>query len=228
MVELKDMKKDDLLRYIAQREAEHLAELTEIRVQLFNQESLQKRLIEIERRISLQDQYVRRDCVELANIPEDIPNGPELEKVVCDIFKSAGVKVSERSFHAIHWLKNNRSVIAKVVNRRDASAILQAKKLVRNLNANSKKKLGLDKDKTIYINESLCGKFRQLLGICNTLFKQKMIEKFYTVNGVVKIVKDGGTVSLSHMNDLTNLFGDKIQDLNDAHRRKLEARNDGI
>ena len=55
------------------------------------------------------------------------------------VFNEAGIKVTARDFHAIHRKKGKPIVIAKLVNRRDALAILRAKGRVRNFDANTKK-----------------------------------------------------------------------------------------
>ena len=92
--------------------------------------------------------------------------------------------VTKRDFHAIHRLRNQAVVIAKCVNRRDASAILRAKKKLREVDAAAKTKLGV-KGK-VYANESLCPEYRRLFGICTALFRQKKLASSYTINGTIK------------------------------------------
>ena len=75
----------------------------------------------------------------LVFLPESIKDQAALEKKVVEVFNHAGVNVTERDFHAIHRLKKNSVIIAKCVNRRDATAILRAKSKLRDT---AKKKLG--------------------------------------------------------------------------------------
>ena len=83
-------------------------------------------------------------------------------------FEEAGVKVTKRSFHAIRRLRNKKVVVAKLVNRRDALALLRNKKKLRELSPYGKKKLKTNK---VYVNESLCPIYKRILGTCNALLK---------------------------------------------------------
>ena len=60
-------------------------------------------MIVIEKRIAEQEQYFKRETVELVGLPDNT-NGGELEDAVIKTFKEAGVKVTKRSFNAIHRL----------------------------------------------------------------------------------------------------------------------------
>ena len=84
-------------------------------------------MIAIEKRIAEQEQYSRRETVELVGIPDNTNDG-ELEDAVIKTFEEAVVK---RSFHAIHRFRNKKVVIAKLINRRDALALLRNKKKLR-------------------------------------------------------------------------------------------------
>ena len=80
-------------------------------------------------------------------------------------------------------------------------------------------KLNIPGTQKVYINESLCGPFRYLMGKCNSLFKRKHISGFYTINGCVKIIllaaegdTEGVTAPVSHIQDLYYLFGTDLID----------------
>ena len=171
---------------------------------------IKKRTITIERRLAEQEQYSRRECVELVGLPQDT-NGGELEELVVQAFETAGVHVQKRDFHAIHRMKDNKTVIAKLVNRRDSISILKKKKKLRQLNEDEKAKL---KSSKIYINESLCRPYRQLLGKSNALYKKSYINSFYTTNGKIKIHFDGQhgeeISTITHVTDLYDIFGEEI------------------
>ena len=83
-------------------------------------------------------------------------------------FEEARVKVTKRSFHAIRRLRNKKVEVAKLVNRRDALALLRNKKKLRELSPYGKKKLKTNK---LYVNESLCPIYKRILGKCNALLK---------------------------------------------------------
>ena len=74
--------------------------------------------------------------------------------------------------------------MAKLVNRRDALALLRNKKKLRELSPDRKRKLKTNK---AYVNESLCSSYKRILSKCNALLKKKCIASFYTVNEKIKI-----------------------------------------
>ena len=123
-----------------------------------------------------QGQYSRRECVELVGLLNNI-DGEELKNAVVKAFQVAGINIGRRNFHAVYTLANQRVVISKLTNRRDAIEILKQKKKLRTLSAEDQRKLNCQK---IYVNESLCPKYRQLLGKCNALFKRGECIGFYT------------------------------------------------
>lgn len=205
--EYKKMGKDQLIELLVVKD-EVLkglkARLDKVEDQLKNQ-SLAQRIIDIERRGFNQQQYTRRESVEIVGLPEYLENDA-LEKKVVEVFEHAGVMVNKRDFHAIHRLRKSSVVIAKCVNRRNAIAILRAKKKLRETSDDDKKKLGV-KGK-VYINESLCPEFRRILGICNALHKKRLLSSFYTINGALKVSRDGGEkLTIGHISDLYELVG---------------------
>ena len=234
---LASLKKDELILFIAEQESRNSdlllnmskeitsmkGEIAALRDCSVIQTGFSSRLVDVERRIALQEQYSRRECIDIVNIPENVADA-DLENTVVQIFSSAGVKVNKRDFHAIHRKKVRTTVIAKLVNRRDAIDILRAKGFVRNFSSDTKKHLKLPTDTKIYINENLCPSFSRLMGISNKLFKQKVIAGFYTVNGILRLkLTDGSTKSITHVVDLRNLFGDVVDRIMKEHADARKA-----
>ena len=83
--------------------------------------------MEIEKQLSDQEQYTRRECVKLVGLPTEL-HGDQLEDHVVDVLRTAGAQVNKRSFYVIHQLKNKNVMIAKLVNRWDALSVLREKK----------------------------------------------------------------------------------------------------
>ena len=164
------------------------------------------RIEALERSSYRQEQYSRRECIEIVGLSEEFSDQDALEERVVEVFQAAGVNVKARDFHAIHPLKNQKVIIAKCVNRRDAIAILRAKRSLREADDSTKKKLGA-KGK-IYINESLCPAYRRLFGVCNALFRKKLLSSSYTINGTIMVcTEEGGEKkSIGHLNDLKVIF----------------------
>ena len=172
------------------------------------------RVVEIEKRVAEQEQYSRRECVELCGLPEDV-DGEDLVDLVIDAFDAAEVPVTRRDFHAVHRLRNKKIVIAKLVNRQDATKILRNKKKLREMDNQTQTKL---RSKKVYVNESLCGTYRKLLGKCNALQRKKYLTSFYTINGKLKIKYDNNIEEISHENDLKEIFGEAIvNEINAEH-----------
>lgn len=168
------------------------------------------RIERLERDSFQQAQYSRREAIEIVGLPETIKDQGTLEKKVIEVFNHAGVDVDSRNFHAIHRLKKNSVVIAKCVNRRDSVAILRAKRKLREMDDDEKKKLGVSGK--VYINESLCPEYRRLFGICNALYKQKHLSSSYTINGKILVARDrdGEKKNIGHINDLISMFDQDI------------------
>ena len=93
---------------------------------------INKRTVDLEKKMAELEQYSRREYVELIGLPEDT-HGEELENSVVQAFEIAGVNVVKHNFHAIHWLGNSKIVIARLVNRWNAIKILRNKKKLREL-----------------------------------------------------------------------------------------------
>ena len=143
----------------------------------------------------------------------DNTNDGELEVAVINTFEEAEVKVTKRSIHAIHRLRNKKVVIAKLVNRRDALVLLRNKKKLRELSPNGKRTMKTNK---VYVNEYLCPSYKRIIGKCNALLKKKYITLFYTVNGKIKITYEANngnaTSVLNHKEDLLEILGKDIMD----------------
>ena len=77
--------------------------------------------------MSQQEQHSRRECFELVELPNNIDKD-KLENALVKTFQVAGINVGRRNFHAVHRLAEQRVVIAKLTNRRDAIDILRQKK----------------------------------------------------------------------------------------------------
>ena len=127
-----------------------IEELKRERVAFNPKKNINRRTVDLEKKMAELEQYSRRECVELIGLPEDT-HGEELENSVVQAFEIARVNVEKRDFHAIHWLGNSKMVIAKLVNRRDAIKVLRNKKKLREVPRSGKQKLRVEK---IYVNES--------------------------------------------------------------------------
>ena len=207
----KEEEYEKLVKELKQNVKEIKNELNEIksrRVSSSVRDNFGRRLVQIERRLAEQEQYTRRECVDIVGLLENLKG----EAAVLNIFQVAVVPIKKRNFHAIHRLRNTRVVIAKVCNHRDAIAILTNKEKLRELSQDGNKKL---KSQKIYVNESLYPAYKRTLGKCNALLKKKYVDAFYTINRKVKIkygCRNGQeTTEKSHEKNLIKAFGIDIK-----------------
>ena len=77
--------------------------------------------------MSEEEQYSRRECIELVVLPNKI-NGKDLDNAVVKTFQVAGINIRRRNFHAVQRLADQRVMIAKLTNRREAMDLLRQKK----------------------------------------------------------------------------------------------------
>ena len=144
------------------------------------------------------NQYGRRDCIELTNIPESIPQ-QKLEQYVIEVLKNAEVTVTKRDLVAVHRLGPykrglNRTVIVKFINRKDANRAIKCK-------SNLKKNASMKK---IRIRENLCPSRKQIF---NKLYKKLMndeIQDLWTQNGNIYITlhNDRDSILIEHISDV--------------------------
>jgi seryl-tRNA synthetase len=96
---------------------------------------LEKKMQALETEINLQQQYSRRECLEIVGIPlseaADGNGGDVLEGKVLEIFKAIGVEMSSNDVQACHRLKGNDRVIIKLSNRKHVHQVLTNKRKLR-------------------------------------------------------------------------------------------------
>ena len=74
----------------------------------------------LERKCTANEQYSRRECLEISGIPDSIPNN-NLEETVLKIFSETGVSVNSRDVEACHRLNQKakpKKVIIKLSKRK--------------------------------------------------------------------------------------------------------------
>ena len=100
-------------------------------------EVLHGRLIEVERKTFINEQYSRKEFLEISGIPESIDDN-QLESTVCSVLNSIGSPVSPDGIQACHRIsKKNKNVILKLVRRKDCFNTLQAKRKLDDVDLNS-------------------------------------------------------------------------------------------
>ena len=112
---------------------------------------LQEKIISLERHCSENDQYSRRESVEISGLPESIKDDV-LEEKVLEVFGKIGVFIDKSNVEACHRLKSkikpNKTII-KLSRRKDVSEILTNKKKLKDKDLTD---IGIEDQ--VYINES--------------------------------------------------------------------------
>ena len=83
----------------------------------------------MERQCWANNQYSRRECLEISGFPESIEN-KDLENLTLQIFEKIDISVDPENVEDCHWVKTQRSkkVIIKLSRRKDANKIRSEKK----------------------------------------------------------------------------------------------------
>ena len=161
----------------------------------------------VERKCWANEQYSRRDYLDISGIPESIKDD-DLEDCVLKIFNECDTPVDPANIEACHRLKSKvrpKKVIIKLYKRKDVFSILQRKKKLKSVDIT---KVGLPQGSLVFINQSLCSYYKYLWSICKRLHSKKRIHSFWVSNRNVNLrVRENTPVLLvSHLNDLEKHF----------------------
>ena len=168
--------------------------------------------IEFERDTGELQQYIRRNNIEIAGIPDSVGQN-ELEKKVIEIAKAVDIDVTENDIEACHRLqsrnrqKGPKRTIVRFVNRKFAEKLLKKGKMFKDRKIVEKAKLS----NIIYINNNLCSYYRYLWGKVKGLYDRNAIDSFWVFNGRINIRfadNPDEVMKVTHLNDLINCFPD--------------------
>jgi hypothetical protein len=171
-------------------------------------DSLKSRLSEVELKLDEQEQYSRRNTVEILGIPEK-PREDVLETVM-EVCGALEMGVDAGSIDACHRLKkrNNRptsAIVVKFVRRSDADRLLQLRK---KKGAFTTKSIGFPGESSIYVNRSLTACRRVLFAKAKEQ-QRRHGWKYVWLDGAGRVKvrsEDGGSVrTVRCEKDLTSL-----------------------
>ena len=130
-----------------------------------------------ERKCWANEQYSRRECLEILGIPDSISYN-DLESKLCDIFREYDADIDPFNIEACHRLKSNhwpKKVIVILAKSKDALKILRGKKKLKTTELCQK---GFPPNTIVFINESLCSYYRFLWSECKKFWSKKFIVSF--------------------------------------------------
>ena len=137
--------------------------------------NLCKKITTMERQCWANNQYSRRECLEISGIPENIEN-KDLENLIFKIFEKIDISVDPENVEDCHWVKTQRSkkVIIKLSRRKDANKIRSEKKKLKGKNL-----IWLGINTPVYINDSMCIYYKKIWANCKKLHNSKLIYAFW-------------------------------------------------
>ena len=156
----------------------------------------------LERKCDANEQYSRRECLEISRFPDIIPN-KNLEETILKIFSETGVTINSRDVKACHRLNqkaNPQKVIIKLLKRKDVARVMNNKKKLKSMKPQN---IGLTSGCKTYITESLCICYKYLWWKCKLLQTRGSIQSFWVTNGSIRIRHQNDEVtSVTHIEDL--------------------------
>ena len=166
--------------------------------------SLNERLIALERQCWANAQYSRRECLEITGIPSSVSD-KDLEEVVCKAITKAGVDITADDIEDCHHVGNKGQTIIKFGKRKVSRQVLSVRK---DLNKVKMSDIDLTGQSTLYINQSLCPYYRMLWSKTKTLYQKGKIDSFYVSNGNIKIrlQENARPITISHTHDFIKYF----------------------
>ena len=170
---------------------------------------LESNLKEVERQIWSNEQYSRRNNIELQGLPDSVPHS-ELEDKIIEVFSAIDVHVQSDQIEACHRLPSKSSpqpVIIKFVNRKNCDLIMANKKKFTSCDKTS---LGFDESVKFYVCDNLSPANKRISWKCRQLKRANKISSTWSQNGVVHIrVVDGERYKkITHNSDLESMFPD--------------------
>ena len=168
-------------------------------------DTFKNRIIALERKCWGNEQYSRRECLEISGVPEETTDS-QLEEKVREIFDKIDSTVKAKNIEACHWIKTKRGgrrVIVKLSKRKDADRIRKNKKKLKSTDLSSLNVRG-----PVYINDSLCNYYKSLWSKCKRLRDGSFIHSFWVTNGSIRIKLNESSQAeeITHISDLEELF----------------------
>ena len=157
------------------------------------------------------DQYSRRNNVEISGIPQSVSDN-QLEEKVADILEAIDVNITTNEKEACHRLgKKTKNLIVRVINRKHCLKALWNKKKLKSIDKNA---IGTP-NASLFITENLTPASSKLAFNCRKLKRDGEVEKCYTINEIVHIVRNNKLMKLYHLKDLQELFPEYVFDNSD-------------
>ena len=173
---------------------------------------LDKKIISLESRHNMLEQYGRRNNLEITGIPNSVPQ-KDLESKVVNILSAIGDNVSKDDFEDCHRIgkscDNSKKTIVRFTNRKIVKDALYKRKQLKNID---KAALEMQNDAMLFLNENLSEENNKIAFLCRKLKREGVITNTYTANGIVRLscvsIKNGRIQKVPHISYLFENFPD--------------------
>ena len=128
---------------------------------------LSKQIETLQRKALDSSQYLRREMIEINQVPEDIQD-VQLEESICQALPLTGTPVSAGDLEACHRMRRRDRVIVKFSSRKKKRNDVIFKKKSLNGKSDELKNLGFTSAK-LFISDSMCHENHQLFYRCRLL-----------------------------------------------------------
>ncbi|XP_054259306.1 uncharacterized protein LOC128984047 [Macrosteles quadrilineatus] len=193
--ELLSEKIDENTKYVKEQKMSLDKCLQTIDMLVAENQQLNKKVIDLEKRVDEMEQYSRINAVEIHGVPQQ-PN-EDVIGVVKAVGRALDMEVNDTMIDACHRLGNKPGpnntppgIIVKFVRRMDKEEFLRKRRVKRNL---STRHMDMPMDQAVYVNEALTPARRRLLGAARQVRKDKNFRHLWVRGGKIFLRKDEGS-----------------------------------
>ena len=135
---------------------------------------LHERVVALERQCWGNNQYSRRECLEITGVPDSISDD-DMEETTIKIFDKLNVAIDPSNIEDYHWLKSNgpKKVIIKSARHKYANLIRKNKIKLKGMNLCL---IGINNP--AFMSDSLCSYHKMLWRKCKKVWSSKYIHAF--------------------------------------------------
>ena len=179
---------------------------SELQVRKNTTDNLAKYIKTLERKCHENEQYWRRECLEISGIPSSMKDN-NLEDTVLKLFRKVDVLIDPSNVDS-HRLKSRNNapqkVFIKLSKRNDVYLVLKVKSSFENADVTEN---GIPRNTPIFVNQSLCSYYKFLWSKCKRLWLNKVMESFWLSKGSCRIrLVDNSVKIITYIEDLKSLF----------------------
>ena len=209
--------KSGFKEYLADLAAESVSKIKDSIIETLRVENslLHEKIDKLESWISVletdldkQDQYSRRNNLDIQGIPDSVPD--DQEKVI-EIFNQINVKINKFNIDDCHRMgKSKKTTIVRFVNRKNCKAVLEKMfGLNRKLD---NEKLGFQWDARIFVSENVTPYKQHLPWKCRELKQAGKILSCCSAKEVVKFRRtvNKRPIAIDHDTDIASLYPDFV------------------